>query len=153
MRRHRLITLATLLLLLVPFLAGAALREHAVQVDFSFDSEALSERSVSGYRLYQEDEMACESTQPSEQQINCTIMSNTGVFNFTLTAVYDDGSESPRSPPFPFTVLDETSPLLGLQVLTGQGPEGIEGLGGVTGEPNIELADVILLLQQRAAAQ
>ncbi len=151
--RQRIILLAALIGISLPTLATAAVREHAVRVDFAFDTAAVSDKSVIAYRLYREGELACESDTPAAQHIDCTLVSDTGVFNFTLAAVYDDGSQSPQSPPFPFTVFDETSPLLGLQVLAGQTPDGISGIGDLSGTTAVELADVIKLLRQQAATQ
>jgi hypothetical protein len=138
-----------LLLLALPGFAGAAISEHTIQIEFIFDYQSVTGKSVTGYRLYKEGEAVCESPSPDTQYFDCVVSSGTGVFDFTLTARYNDGTESPHSAAFPLTIVDETSPLLGLMVLTGSSPDGIEGLGGIAGVAAVDLADVIQLLRQQ----
>jgi hypothetical protein len=152
--RHRAIgslgitTIAWLVLLLLPAFGQAALEEHGIQVDFAFDASSVVGKQLAGYRLYKEGELICESGPIEEQSLSCSIASTTGTFAFTLSAYYDDGTESPQSAPFDFTIFGSEAPILGLQVLTGQPITGISGMGNLAGTDAIELADVIHLLRQ-----
>jgi hypothetical protein len=130
---------------------NALIKEHNLQVDFSFNTAAMPGKQVAGYRLYKEGDLVCETGPVTPQSISCTITSITGAFDFSLSAFYDDGSESPQSSPFSVTIVDESSPLLGLQALTGQSPSGIGGLGTVAGNATVDLADVIQLLRNQAS--
>ncbi|MCB2173684.1 hypothetical protein KQH41_00300 [bacterium] len=135
-------------LLLLPAIGNAMIKEHTVQIDFNFDCQAIPDKTVVGYRLYKEGVLACESDASVENSLNCNITTPTGKFAFTLVALYNDGSTSMESAPFLFTVVDETSPILGLLALAGQSPEDISGLGEMVGESTIDLADIIHLLRQ-----
>lgn len=148
--RNRVALLVAFALLSLPVLAGAAINDHTIQIEFIFDYQAITDKTVTGYRLYKEGELVCETYSPEAQYFDCVVTSSTGVFDFTLTASYDNGTESPHSAPFPLTILDETSPVLALLALTGQSPDGIEGLGAVAGNATVDLADVIHLLRQSA---
>lgn len=136
--------------LLLPGLSQAAVREHHFQIEFAFDHQAIPDKTVVGYHLYKEGELACDLAAEASNLLECSITSDTGKFDFTMAAIYDDGSTSPESEPFTYTVVDETSPLLGLMVLTGQSPQNIDGLGEMAGDSSVDLADVISLLQQQS---
>ncbi len=146
--RNRFTLLIVLVILALPVLVGAAIKDHTVQVEFIFDYQSVTDKSVIGYRLYKEGEAVCETSSPEAQYFDCVVTSSTGLFDFTLSVLYDNGTESPQSAPFPLTILDETSPILALLALTGQSPDGIEGLGAVAGNSAVDLADVIHLLRQ-----
>ena len=81
--------------------------QYDIQVDFAFDSAADPNKQVIGYRLYQEGNPACDSDIYDLQSMTCLITSSAGTFNFTMSAIYDDGNESPQSAPFPFTLAQE----------------------------------------------
>ncbi len=82
--------------------------QYDIQVDFAFDSTADPDKQVSGYRLYQEGNPACDSNSYDLASMTCLIASEPGTYNFTMSALYSDGSESPQSLPFPFTINQET---------------------------------------------
>ena len=62
----------------------AASHEHEIQVDFSFDTLAITGKQVIGYRLYKESEPACDTTLPESQSISCRGVGEDGTYNFTL---------------------------------------------------------------------
>ena len=68
----------------------------------------IPSKQVIGYRLYQEGNPACDSNSYDLQSMTCLITSEPGTFNFTMSALYSDQSESPQSTPFPFTITEET---------------------------------------------
>lgn len=76
----------------------------SLEVSFSFDGATDPQRELVGYRLYQEGEKVCETDTANTSKIICDLPLESGTHNFELTAYYSDGSESPQSPPFPFTM-------------------------------------------------
>ena len=87
--------------------------QYNIQVDFSFDTDADPEKQVVGYRLYQEETPVCESDSSDQKFIACLLTSEPGTFNFTMSALYSDQSESPQSEPFIFAFTDQpqTTPI------------------------------------------
>jgi hypothetical protein len=148
----RIACLLLLSCLLLPGIGQAAVKEHTIQIEFDFDCQAIPDKTVVAYHLFKEGEQVCNVAAADPHVLDCTMMSTTGKFAFTLRAVYNDGSTSPVSAPFYLTVVDETSPILGLLALTGQSPADIGGLGEIAGDSAIDLADVISLLRQNSSA-
>lgn len=68
-----------------------------------------SEPQVSGYRLYQEGVKACQTTTATATAMDCRVTLVKAVTNFTLTATFADGTESPHSAPFAFSLDDTTT--------------------------------------------
>ncbi len=91
------------LLCLLPIDSHALLQDYAVQANFSFDAPSITEKQVLAYRLYKDAELACENGPVAPQVLDCSITTEPGTYDFTLTALYNDGSQSPHSAPFPFT--------------------------------------------------
>lgn len=83
---------------------------HTMEIDFSFTAPENTARQLLGYRLFKEEEQVCETKDPSAAKIACTFLTEDGTFDFTLAAYYSDGTESPPSPPFPFTIVSTISP-------------------------------------------
>lgn len=87
-----------------------------MEIEFSFSAPDDPARQLSGYRLYQEGTQVCQTDDPNETselgvyRITCEFLTETGTFDFTLTALYSDGSESPQSPAFPFEIAATTPP-------------------------------------------
>jgi PKD repeat protein len=75
-----------------------------LQIDFAFDTSQLSNKYLSGFKLYKEGNQVCETYQADVSSINCDIPTEVGTFGFTLSAAYSDGTESPQSPQFSFTI-------------------------------------------------
>jgi PKD repeat protein len=59
--------------------------------------------AVTGFKLYQEGAHVCQTQEPSATTLDCTVTLTADTTNFTLTATFSDGTESPHSAPFPFT--------------------------------------------------
>ena len=64
--------------------------------------------TVSGYRLYQEGQLACQTSNSTATAIDCQVTLNTNTTNFTLATAFTNGSESPRSAPFAFSLPNTT---------------------------------------------
>lgn len=81
-------------------------KNHNIHVSFNFDTGNEQGSNISGFRLYQEGKRVCETNDPESNTIDCNIASPSGSFVFTLTAYYEDGSESPHSKPFSYKIPD-----------------------------------------------
>jgi hypothetical protein len=85
---------------------GQSDRKHDIHVSFSFDTENDQGNRISGFRLYKEGNLICEVKDPKRKSIDCDFTSPGGSFLFTMTTHFEDGSESPHSEPFSFTLPD-----------------------------------------------
>ena len=79
-------------------------KEHTISVSFNFDTGSGIDKPVSGFRLYKEGTLICESTDPNSTRIDCAFTSRGGTFQFTMTTYFEDGSESIHSEPFTYTI-------------------------------------------------
>ena len=82
-------------------------------VNLSYSPVGDHQRTLTGYRLYRDGQKVCETSDPTASQMTCQFMTEDGIYNFTLTALFSDGTESIPSPPYKFTIGTGTS--------TGQG--------------------------------
>ena len=99
-------TLLTFACCIIASMAAAA--EHSIHIEWGYTPP--SEPAVTGYRLYKEGVPACETQNPFATSMDCSVSLTQDTTNFTLTALFSDGSESPHSASFPFTVAEETTP-------------------------------------------
>jgi PKD repeat protein len=97
------------LCLLVTANVYAAVNQYDIQVDYSFDTGAVSGKEVSGYRLYKEADQVCDAELTELQSFTCKVTGESGDYNFFLSALYRDGTESPKSSAFTFTIPEITS--------------------------------------------
>lgn len=93
--------LTLLIVSLLPILAPAATTStiHAEWTRYV----PPSGYTVSGYRLYQEGQMACQTTNPSATSLDCQVTLNAPTVYFTLTATFTNGTETGHSAPFAFS--------------------------------------------------
>jgi len=125
-------------------------KDHSIHIQFQYNTDAVPGKEVVGYNLYKNEETICNTgiSETTTQAFECTFESPGGSFPFTLTALFDDETESPHSAPFSLFLVDESMVILGLQVLSGQAPENSEGIGGVSGSSTLDMADIIDMLRQ-----
>ena len=71
---------------------------------FTFDSASIPYKHVSGYRVYMNGGVLCETQNITTQSVSCPVAAEPATYSFTLSTLFDDGSESPQSAPFPFTI-------------------------------------------------
>ncbi|MGB3209626.1 MAG: PKD domain-containing protein [Desulforhopalus sp.] len=81
-----------------------------LEIEFAFTAPDTPDKQVSGYRLYKDGTQVCETHEPGVSAIACNFPTEVGTFDFTLTACYADGTESPASAPCPHTVTSTTAP-------------------------------------------
>lgn len=91
-----------LIALLVPSFGNAATR--TLEIVLSFDTSAVAEKTVIGYTLYQDSLEACVTNNATATSILCEVEAEDGTHIYELAARYDDGTYSPKSPPFEFAI-------------------------------------------------
>jgi len=158
-KTYSTLCIAALLCLFMAANGNAVVVEEELQIDFSFDTEAIPGKEVISYRLYEENVMVCESNEGQTASFICDVTIETGDCEFTLSALYDDGSESPQSVPFPFTVtgpgdingdglIDLKDIIISLQVLINLNPVGTTTQGDVNGDGKIGFEEVLYCLNE-----
>ncbi len=106
-----------------------------------------------------EERIACNTAQvaPQQQSIECAITCEPDTYYFTLSVLFDDNTESPKSPAFPYTLaltgdvsgdgkVDLKDVITGLQVISGIRPSQLNLAGDVNKDGRIGLAEVIYSL-------
>ena len=97
------IAVLTIFAIILPVSNCFAIVNHSIHIEWDYETYLVPEGlELTGYRLYKEGAEVCQLDYPSDFAGNCEFQSENGQFNFTLTAVFDDGSESPSSVPFPY---------------------------------------------------
>ncbi|MCI5120018.1 MAG: PKD domain-containing protein, partial [Candidatus Electrothrix sp. AUS4] len=101
-----------------------------IHIEWSYEYQPTDGCILAGYHLYQEGVKVCTSATPADTAMDCSFASQPGTFNFTLTAFCDDGSESPHSEPFAFTLSESLSPQLAASFTTN--PTSLSGIAPFT---------------------
>lgn len=102
-KHNRLPAVLVFIAILIYAGVSSAAVNHSIHIEWDYDQSSIPENlELSAYRLYQEGIQVCQFDYPYNFEDNCEFQSENGTYNFTLTAVFDDGSESPESEPFPF---------------------------------------------------
>lgn len=125
-------------------------KEYSLHIQFHYNINAVPGKQVVGYNLYRDGEIICNTglSRSEIQDFECSFQSPGGYFPFTLTALFSDRTESPHSAPFSLMLIDESMAVLGLKVLSGQNPEGADGIGSQSGSSQIDMADIIKILRE-----
>ena len=90
--------LALLLLLPAPLLAASWLRTITVEWQYTPPIEP----AVDGFQLYNGTAEVCRFEGESARAGMCDVLVSSPTTAFTLTATFEDGTESPHSAPFDF---------------------------------------------------
>ena len=106
----KLIVLLITLGCIVPGYSFAA--THNIHIEWTYDLQPVEGRTLAGYYLYKEGTKICTSNNSTDRAMDCDFESANGTFNFTLTAFSTDGTESPHSIPYTFTVTTTSEPEL-----------------------------------------
>lgn len=96
---RRLILLALLLLLPAPLLAASWFR--TIQAEWEYTPPI--EPAVDGFQLYVGTAKVCRFEGADTRAGMCDVLIAAPTTAFTLTATFEDGTESPHSAPFEFT--------------------------------------------------
>ncbi len=108
MHRTVISLLITLICCLPTFVLAAT--NYSIHAEWT-GYAAPSGYTVTGFNLYQEGSLACQTQNNSATSMDCTVSLNGDTTNFTLTASFSDGTESPHSSPFVFTPPSQTTPV------------------------------------------
>lgn len=82
-------------------------QSYRISVEFSFNADAVPNKTVAGYRLYKAGEQLCEVPPPVDMILECVFISDPGIYNFTMATVYDDDTLSPSSAEYSFNLTDD----------------------------------------------
>lgn len=96
--QRKIIRLLALLLCGLSIAASAA--AQSIHVEWGYTPP--TEPEVTGFKLYQEGVTACQTQNPNATAMDCEVTLTAVITNFTLTATFSDGTESPHSTPFAF---------------------------------------------------
>jgi len=80
---------------------------YSATIKAEWEYSPPSGKTLSGFRLYKDGEMACVSKKPTENTMECLVDLDPGEITFTVTAYFTDGTETGHSAPF---VLEFTGP-------------------------------------------
>jgi hypothetical protein len=83
-------------------LAAAMARAETRSIHVEWGYTPPTEPEVTGFQLYQEGTAVCTFPGAETTAGDCTVDLTATVTNFTLTAMFDDNTESPHSAPFAF---------------------------------------------------
>lgn len=98
----------------------SALASAATSIHVEWGYSPPSTPAVTGFKLYQEGNLACQTENPTATAMDCEVTLTAATTNFTLTATFSDNSESPQSAPFSFSAIEpSTSPGLDPATTTG----------------------------------
>ena len=100
-----LIRLLVILLCSLPLVVSAA--TQSIHVEWGYTPP--SEPALTGFKLYQEGAFACQTQDAATTTMDCQVTLTAETTNFTLTATFSDGTESPHSAPFAFTAPAHTA--------------------------------------------
>lgn len=81
-----------------------------------------SNESLAGFRLYYENNPLCELTDPSARSMTCDVDAPDGQALFTLTAFFQDATESLHSAPFYYIFSSTLRALFNADPLAGESP-------------------------------
>lgn len=81
---------------------------HKVHLDWDYEDQVVPGESLAGFRLYKEGVLVAQIDDPAARSYDCRFESEEGTFNFTLTAFYSGGTETPHSSPYTFTLSSST---------------------------------------------
>ncbi len=81
---------------------------HKVHLDWDYEDQVVEGEFLVGFRLYKEGVLVSQIDDPAARSADCQVESEEGTFNFTLTAFYSGGTETPHSSPYTFTLSAST---------------------------------------------
>jgi PKD repeat protein len=111
-----LLIIAGLVVLILP--SDALTKPRVIHVEWHYQYDG----NVGGYRLYQDGNRICETNDPDATAMDCSVSLPDGEFFFTLTAYFQDGTESPHSAPFAGIFSSKLLASISAQPLDGDSP-------------------------------
>lgn len=102
-----LIRLLVMLVCSLPVFA-TAVTTQSIHVEWGYTPPSAP--AVTGFKLYQEGAFACQTQDAAATAMDCQVTLTADTTNFTLTATFSDGTESPHSAPFAFSTSTGATP-------------------------------------------
>ncbi|MHB8790254.1 MAG: PKD domain-containing protein [Desulfobulbaceae bacterium] len=96
----------------------APIQSRVIQTEWEYQYN----ENLSGFRLYHENNPVCEKTDPTATSMNCEVEAPDGETQFTLTAFFQDNTESPHSAPFFYIFSSALKAIFNADVLEGESP-------------------------------
>jgi len=90
-----------LVILLFSWLFAGTVAAQSIHVEWGYTPPTTP--AVTGFQLYQEGVSVCSTQDANATAMDCAVTLTAATTNFTLTATFNDGTESPHSAPFSFT--------------------------------------------------
>ena len=110
-------TLLTATAFLFSPITGLA-QPHVIHIEWAFQNTD----NVGGYRLYHENSVVCSTEDPDATSMSCSIDVADGESFFTLTSIFQDGTESPHSPPYSLIFSSTLKAIPTANIVSGQSP-------------------------------
>lgn len=130
MKRYALIFLVVFFLAPVQTVFA---RTCNLEIDFTYVIPASLGKNVAGYRVFKDGIEVCAVANPGARSFDCGFESESGSYDFTMAAYYDDQSLGPLSEKYPFVIEEEASSSVGGPT-TAESGGGSEESGGGTEE-------------------
>ncbi len=90
---------------------------HDIHIEWSY-TQPNDGRVLAGYNLYMEGAKVCTSNNPEDSSIDCTVQAEDGEYDFTLTSLFTDSTESSHSEPYSFSLVSGSEPALVASIST-----------------------------------
>lgn len=116
MKKYAEVLLVLSVILALPSPALTIPRVIHVEWDYQFDG------SIAGYRLYLNNTAACETRDPLISSLDCQVDLPDGEALFTITALFQDGTESLHSDPFSYIFSSTLKAMTTAAPLEGETP-------------------------------
>jgi PKD repeat protein len=120
-----LLTLVVLLLL--------SLEAKALPRFITLQWEYPEIENIAGFRLYRENNQVCSTNLPQATSLECSIDVPDGTTWFTLTAVFEDGTESAHSEPLTYVFTSDLKAQFTADILEGESPLSVTFDAGLSG--------------------
>ena len=103
-------------ILLLPNYALTQSRAIHVEWEYQYNGD------VAGFRVYHENTLACETSDPNATTMNCSVDAPDGESWFTITSFLQDGTESLHSSSFSYIFSSNLKAVLNASTLEGESP-------------------------------
>lgn len=91
-------------------------QSRTLQIALSYDTTTLTEKTLAGYRLYEDTKLVCETSDPTATSITCNFVTTDGTHSYQLAAYFTDGTEGAKSEPYAFSISASTSQLNSIEL-------------------------------------
>lgn len=107
-------------LIVISFLAVLVPTAQARTIHAEWTAQNIP--GIDGYRLYHQNNLACDITDPNATSVNCEVDIADGETWFTLTYYMEDGTESGHSAPISYTLASDLQAAITVDSIEGPAP-------------------------------